>query len=239
MGGRGTGLSRDSSKFSGTAGGGGGVVGFGATEQALARKIFGKNISADDIRELSGAASFSGAKVQVSSADGQLTVRVLHKAIVKETDDGGGMIRTFYKDRQGAKIRNDAFFLKESAQGKGLGGKALYLQKEAATKLGVKEINLTALRDGRGSVGHKVWGDLGFDGKLSVTQKANWQRANPMEGLMGKKPPNTVRELYDRRGGREFWNRHAEAFTKMTMKLGRGSKSVKVLDAYAAKKGWR
>lgn len=239
MGGRGTTTDRGSGKFGGGATGGG-VEGYGAAEQALARKIFGKNISEQEIKELSGAASFSGANVEVGIRDGKLEVNIYHKSITEDVGDGGGMMRTFYRDKQGAKIRNDAFFLKDSAQGQGLGGKALYMQKEAATKLGVKEINLHALRDPRSkAVGHKVWGDLGFDAKLSNAQKRDWQAANPMDALMGKKAPNTVRELYERRGGREFWHRKAEGLTKMTMKLGRGSKSVKVLDAYAAKKGWR
>lgn len=239
MGGRGSATDRDSGKFGGggTGAGGGAVLeGYGAAEQALARKIFGKNVSQTDIIHMAGAGSLDGAKVTISIEQGrtgkQLIVDVKHKLV-------DGITQTFYRDRTGAKIHMDEYFLNDKSRGQGLGGKALYMQKEAAVRNGVKEINLYALRDGVNAQGHRAWGDTGFEAKLSNGQKRDWQNANPLDALRGKAAPNTVRELYDRPGGREFWHRKAEGLTRMYMKLNRGSKSVKVLDAYAVKKGWR
>lgn len=237
IGGRGNATDRGSSKFGGgTAGGGGATLeGYGTAERALARKIFGKNVSDKDIVTMAGAGGFTGkVTVEIGIRDGKLQVDIDHKLVGKD-----GITQTFYRDKGGAKIYMDSYFLKPEAQGKGIGGKSLYLQKEAAIRNGVKEINLYALRDGTKAFGHRAWADVGFEAKLTNTQKDNWQRANPLDALRGVKPPTTVRGLYERAGGREFWSRHAEGLTAMHMKLNRGSKSVKVLDAYAMKKGWR
>lgn len=247
MGGRGTGLDRGSGKFSATSGGAGGGLatldGYGSAEQAMARKIFGANISEKDIIDMAGAGAFDiPTRVEIGVRGNTLEVNVYNKLITKDFGDGGGLKQTFYRDKQGAKIYMDSFFLKAEAQGKGLGGKSLYMQKEAATKNGVKEINLHALRDNNPknpAVGHRVWGDLGFNAPLTSRLQNDYMNANPMEKFAGKAAPKTVRELYERRGGREFWHRKADALTEMTMKLTKGSKSVKVLDAYALRKGWK
>jgi GNAT superfamily N-acetyltransferase len=212
------------------------MEGYGAAEQAAARKIFGKNMSAQDIANVSGAAAFSGATVEVGLRDGKLEVNIYHSKITEDSGDGGGMMRTLYRDKGGAKIRNDAFFLKESAQGQGLGAKSLASQVRAAQAAGVKEINTFALTDGRGAVGHKVWADLGYNGKLSSRVQRDWQAANPLESLRGIKPPKTIHELYAR-GGRSFWARRGES-QQMVFSLSRGSKSVKILNEYTRRKGY-
>ena len=246
MGGRGSATDRASTKFGGgesagrasAASGGGAIIdNYGKEEQAMARKIFGKNMTGQELATMAGANAFSGATVEFGVRDGKLEINIFHKKITEATDDGGGMKRTFYKDRGGAKIRNDAFFLKESAQGQGLGAKSLASQVRAAQKAGVKEINTFALTDGRGSVGHKVWADLGYNGKLSTRVQTDWKNANPLESLRGVKPPTTIHELYAR-GGRSFWARRGES-QNMVFKLNRGSKSVKILETYIKNKGYK
>jgi GNAT superfamily N-acetyltransferase len=238
MGGRGQGTDRGSGKF----GGGGGTVleGYGKAEQALARKIFGKNMSASDLITMAGGGGFDGgltAEIGINR-DGRLQIDLDHKLIDHNPNTGGGVTQQFYRDKGGAKIYMEAFFLKKEAQGKGIGGKSLYKQKEMAVKHGVKEINLHALRSDTAN-GHQAWADMGFNGKLNNRLKDDWQRANPMDALRGKKAPNTVRELYKRNGGREFWIRKAEVVTEMVMPLKRGSEGVKILDKIATRKGWR
>jgi hypothetical protein len=243
MGGRGNASDRASGKFSGnevnlSLAGGSSIEGYGGAEQALARKIFGRNMSAQDIANVSGAAAFSGATVQVTIEGKTLHVNILHDKISPLDKHGGnGMQRTLYRDKSGTKISNDSFFLKESAQGQGLGAKSLASQVKSAQAAGVKEINTFALTDGKGSVGHKVWADLGYNGKLSTHVITEWKNANPLESLRGIKPPKTIHELYAR-GGRSFWHRRGDSQT-MVFSLSRGSKSVKILNDYIKRKGFK
>src|SRR5690606_28981643 len=150
-----------------------------------------------------------------------------------------GMTRRFYKDGKDLAIYNDAFFLNPDAQGKGLGTKSLSSQVQAAKNAGVKKINTFALRnDARSdkSIGYKVWADLGYDSKLSKTVTDLWKNSNPLEAIRGIAPPKTIRELYERAGGRSFWHRRGET-TKMSFSLRRGSKSLKALNGYLQGKG--
>jgi hypothetical protein len=117
-----------------------------------------------------------------------------------------------------------------------LGAKSLKSQVDAAQSMKVARITTFALTDGKGSVGHKVWADLGYNGRLSKTVQNQWRDANPMERYSSLKPPRTIHELYERRGGREFWARRGES-QRMVFRLDRGSKSVKKLNAYIKAKG--
>lgn len=244
MGGRGNNSDRSSSKFGGTDGGsgdikiaGGGLVeGFGKAEQALARKMFGKNVSAQEIANMSGAAAFGGANVEVGIRAGKLEINISHKSIDEKE---GGMVRSIYQDKSGkTAIKNEAFFLNKSAQGQGLGAKSLASQAKAAQSVGAARLTTFALTDGRGSVGHKVWADLGYNGRLSKEIVNQWKQSNPLEAIRGIKPPRTIHELYDRNGGRSFWARRGES-QKMVFRLDRGSKSVKKLNAYITAKGYK
>ncbi len=239
MGGRGNSTSRGSSKFNATAaalssssgGSSFDIEGYDKAEQAFARKLFGKPMSGSDIANLAGAGAFSGAKVEIGLRDGRLQVDISHKYISKSD----GMTRTMYRDADGKlTVRNDAFFLSPSAQGKGLGTKSFSTQVADAQKAKVSYISTFALRnDARSdkSVGYKVWADLGYDGKLSGRVQTAWANLNPLARFDGTKTPRTIRELYATRGGKTIWHTYGESQT-MVFSLSRGSKSVKTLNSY-------
>lgn len=241
MGGRGTSTDRGSSKFGGGSGtattrsiaGGGGVEGYGTKEQALARKIFGKNVSAKEIATMAGADAFAGARVLVKMKDGQLQVDVKHKFISTKRDEG--MTRRFYTDAKGRLvIYNDQFYLTKAAQGRGVGLESFSTQVAAAKANKVSHIKTFALRNDsvkRPSIGYKVWADMGYNGILSARVQHQWTKANPFAKLDGVSTPRTVRELYATKGGRALWHRHGES-QDMIFDLKRGSQSLKALNAY-------
>lgn len=244
MGGRGLGSDRNSSKFGGgtatataKAGGGGTVVeGYGKEEQALARKLFGKNMSESDIVTMAGGSVFKGAKIEVGIRDGKLQVDIAHKFISKKD----GMTRTFFRDKNGKlAIENEAFFLTKVAQGRGIGRESFKSQVQFAKDRGVKYITTFALRnDARAdkAIGHKVWADFGFDAPLSPAMTRAWVGRNPLAQFSGIKPPRTIRELYDRKGGRDLWIEKGEG-GRMLFNLTRGSKNLKAFNKYLKGKG--
>ena len=239
MGGRGQGTDRGSGKFGTTGGGAGGgtvVEGYGKEEQALARKLFGKNISSSELVTLAGGSPFEGAVVEVGIRDGKLQVDISHKYISKED----GMTRTFFKDKNGRlAIENEAFFLTPAAQGKGIGRESFKTQVQMAKDKGAKYITTFALRnDARANraIGHKVWADFGYDGILSPAMVRAWTGRNPLAQFSGIKAPRTIRELYDTRGGRELWHEKGEG-GRMVFGLNRGSKSIKAFNKYLKGKG--
>lgn len=242
MGGRGTATDRGSSKFGGTAtatarvgGGGATVEGYGKDEQALARRLFGKNVSGAELVTLAGGAPFKGAVVEVGIRNGRLQVDISHKFISK----ADGMTRTFFKDKNGKlAIENEAFFLTKSAQGKGIGRESFKAQVQAAKDKGAKYITTFALRnDARkdAAIGHKVWADFGYDAKLSPAIVRAWEGRNPLARFDGK-TPRTIRELYNTRGGRELWHSKGEG-GRMVFGLTRGSTSLKAFNKYLKGKG--
>lgn len=238
MGGRGQGTDRGSGKFNAVSTSGGGVEGYGKNEQALARKIFGKNMSAKEIATLAGADAFDGARVLVKITDGQLQVDIKHKFISTKKDEG--MTRRFYTDKKGRlAIYNDQFYLTKAAQGKGVGLESFSTQVAAAKANKVQYIKTYALRNDsvtRPSIGFKVWADMGYNGVLSSTFIHQWNKANPFAKLYGVQTPRTIRELYATKGGRALWHKHGET-SEMVFDLKRGSISLKALNQYRKGKG--
>jgi GNAT superfamily N-acetyltransferase len=236
MGGRGTATDRGSEKFGSATAGGGGVEGYGKEEQALARKLFGKNMSGAELATLAGADAFKGVRVEIGMRDGKIQVDLFHKNISKKD----GMTRTFFKDAKGKlTIENEAFFLNKSAQGKGIGTDSFRTQVQAAKNAGVKNITTFALRnDARAdkAVGHIAWGNLGYNAPLSAAMQRAWVGRNPLAQFSGVKPPRTVRELYDRKGGKALWAEKGEG-GRMIFSLKRGSVSLKALNGYLKVKG--
>lgn len=241
MGGRGNAASRGSSKFDATnasGGGAGGVEGYGAAEKALARKLFGKNMTAAQIATMAGADAFKGksASVEIGIKNGKLQVDIAHRFI--STRDG--MTRTFFKDAKGKlTIENEAFFLKGAAQGKGVGTASFASQVQAAKDNGVKNITTYALRnDARknASIGHIAWGNLGYNAPLSTAVQRAWTGRNPLAQFNGVKTPRTVRELYNTKGGKQLWAEKGEG-GRMIFSLTRGSVSIRALNGYLKGKG--
>ncbi len=237
MGGRGNSTDRGSSKFSGGAGGSSKKIeGYGKAEQALARKLFGKNMSGAELATLAGADAFKGVRVEIGIRDGKIQVDLFHKSISK----ADGMTRTFFKDKKGKlTIENEAFFLNKSAQGKGLGTESFRTQVQAAKNAGVKNITTFALRnDARENraVGHIAWANLGYNAPLSAAMQRAWVGRNPLAQFSGVKPPRTVRELYNRKGGKALWAEKGEG-GRMIFSLKRGSVSLKALNGYLKGKG--
>lgn len=234
MGGRGNATDRGSAKFGG--GGAGGVEGYGKAEQAMARKLFGKNMSGAEIASLAGAGGFTGkVGVEVGIRNGRLQVDLTHSSIGKD-----GMTRSFFKDKKGKlTIENEAFFLKPSAQGKGLGTNSLHSQVQAAKKAGVDNITTFALRnDARAdkAVGYLVSANQGFNAPLSARVQQAWVGRNPLAQFDGVKPPRTVRELYNLKGGKALWTEKGES-GRMIFSLKRGSASLKAFNGYLKGKG--
>jgi len=237
MGGRGTGSDRNSQKFNITSGGG--VEGYGKKEQAFARRLFGKNISGAELATMSGAGGFTNPKIEVGIKGDRLQVDIFHRYISKKDGKKDGMTRSFFKANGKTTIENEAFFLTKNAQGRGIGREALRTQMVAAKRNGVKNVTLFALRnDARKdpAIGHKVWGDLGFNAKLNTASIRAWNGRNPLAKLSGTKEPRTVRELYNTKGGRAIWHQYGGS-TRMNFSLSRGSQSLKAFNAYLRKRG--
>lgn len=231
MGGRGFSSDRNSARFGSSASGGDfKVEGYGKAEKTLARKLFGKNVSGDQIAVMTGATPFmKGGTVEIGIRDGQLQVDISHRAISKKD----GMTRRIYRDNKGRLvIYNDAFYLNKSYQGKGIGTQSFASQAKAAQKEKVSHIRTFALRNDSKtdpSIGYRVWANLGYDGVLPVSVVNIIRGRNPL--ALPHQIPQTVQELYSKRGGKALWKEKGGSIN-MVFSLSQGSKSMKVLDAY-------
>lgn len=191
-------------------------------------KLTGKN--ANDI--LKALSVSDGSDVDLFKIDGAIA------AIVKGPMDSTEPINplpSYEAFRQlsadGKHISNVELDVRPDLRGHGIGTELLKDQVDAAERLGVETISLSAVggNDTPNVTGYRVWPKLGFDGE--------WKNQLPkVKELIAKSPysdTKTIGELMRRPGGIQWWKENGMG-VGLTFDVRRGSESRKVLDAYVS-----
>ncbi len=209
---------------------------YGAKEQAYLRKMFGRNISETELSNLVGAPTGSTVTV-VFNPDSphklkKFQIEVTHPHIEE-------MSRSIYRnDFDELAIKNSTFIAQNSAP-EGFGTAVFARQVAHARASGVSYIKTSAVRwdsndPNESLVGYYVWARLGYQGILSSTVK-NQLRTDPR--AFAFRNANSIHDVMRAgKAGREWWKKKGEDFTGI-FSLDRGSPSMRVLGAYARKRG--
>ena len=157
-----------------------------------------------------------------SDAHAGVTMVVRHPSIVSQR-------RSIYRDPDGTMIMENEIF-KLTDTGKGQGSDAFASQVHWARKMGIEKIETTAVRDdAEGYNGYYTWPRLGYDGKLTAFRKGQ------LPQWLKDKKPQTVRDLFDIEGGKEWW-KESGGSVNMEFDLREGSRSLEVLRNYLKEK---
>lgn len=181
-------------------------------------KTTGKSVTAHDIGLMIGAPN--GASIIQLTTTGDRGVN-----IYGETDKWHTNV---FFDANGV-MNNNSISVDRSLHGQGIGTASLVRQARAASDFGFKKI--TAYCVGRKASpiynGYSTWAKLGFDGDVSDIIEAFL----PAQFHSAK----TIHELMAMKGGPAAWKEHGDAWDGV-FDLKHGSKSMKILQAYARAK---
>lgn len=153
-------------------------------------------------------------------------------------DDKGVVTNRFiYRDAEGNTVlENDYYKLQDTGTGRGF--HTFYDQVQTATRLGVTKIKTTAGGFGPGSNpgrrqsemnGYYTWPRFGYDAEIipGIAKKASKELGRPITNVL---------DLYSDAAGRAWWKENGYEIA-LEFDLAPGSRSRKVLDAYAKTKG--
>jgi hypothetical protein len=170
------------------------------------------------------------AKVSVKETlDGALEVRTEHASYKS--------IRTIGKDSDG-NVYIENRFIEVKDQGKGIGTDVFSRQVEQARESGVAYIQAHAASGpGLGKTtynGYYTWPRLGYDAPVSdLTPK--------IQSEIGKQFPSakSVLDIMGSKEGRDWWKANGEDLDNAKFDLRKGSRSIKVLEAYQRERAAR
>lgn len=148
--------------------------------------------------------------------------------------------RTLYKDKDGKKvIENTEFFMKKSAQGKGIGTQVFTDQVNYAKANGFDYIKCHAARESPKPPpfnGYYTWARMGYDQSLTPKVVAVGQ-AHIWKATREKFPEaKTVLDVMSTKEGRDYWKANGADMMDARFDLTPGSRSLKVLEAYEAER---
>ncbi len=207
------------------------VSGYGKTEQAYMRRLFGHAITAKELGNMVGA--MDGAKLNVSldkSSDLPFRVEIKHPMISTKANEG--MIRYFRQEGKNAVIYNGSFYLDKSVAPKGTGSRVFANQAYHARAQGVAYIRTFAMGGtNTAENGAYTWVRLGYNAPLPQRVQAklltqfgkSYRSATTFNQLMSK-------------GGKDWWKANATP-QDLIFDLGRGSTSFRILNSYMRNSG--
>ncbi len=191
------------------------------------RENLGLKATPELVASLVGAPDDATVEIGVTKA-GQLVVSVEHPTFTAKryigNDDDGYLF-----------IKNDEFFMKPGAQGKGLGSDVFGRQVEQAQEMGIDYIKCHAAKDNprnpeKPHNGYYTWPRLGYDQSLE-------DLADEEPGLAStvrKKFPGAkmILDVMRTKEGRDWWKANGTDLFEMRFDLSTGSRSLRVLGAY-------
>ncbi len=201
--------------------------------QALARKVFGRDVTPDDLGRMIGMHR-PGADVEVTAdKNDQLMVVVKHPEFRAR--------RRFFRDKAGELVCQNTY-IRATKPGGGLGTEIFNDQIKALADAGVSKIIARAERGtdpdtGKEYNGYYTWPRLGYDGPIPSDYYSSFG------GLFGGMPAKfqkakTFSELFEMEGGPEWWQAKGKT-VELEFEVKEGSKSRKRLDMYVAAKASR
>jgi hypothetical protein len=202
--------------------------------QRLSQKLFGKQLSEDDCRDI--ACAPEGSTVTVSARGGALTIAGRRHDEAGEQDFNS--VRKIYKSGflgfgGAVTCQNIAFGLKGGP--KGAGAELFAHQVETMAAQGVQRIEAHAAGeagpDGKpdGGNGYYTWPRLGYSGKMSSAQVTKLP-PEIQKALGGKRD---VRDLFDLPGGAEAWLTKGSSLV-VSFDMAEGSRNREALKSYMA-----
>lgn len=204
-------------------------VSYEAGTKPLLKKILGKAPEPEELAALAGGA---GGTVRIEhNGEGRLLLRVKHKYLDPEHDDGESY-RFLEKGPDGRpQLKNESLHVAESAP-PGTGTRILATQARMAERLGIPRI----ITDAGGTAssgmnGYYTWPRLGYNAPL----RASVQRDLPAN----LKGATTTHELFARPGGAEWWRENGSGMNGMVFETHKGSPSRQILDGYLEQKDIR
>lgn len=152
--------------------------------------------------------------------------------------------RTLYKDKDGNKvIENTEFFMKESAQGKGIGTQVFTDQVNYAKDNGFNYIKCHAAKASAKPPpynGYYTWARMGYDQSLSDPKGIRKGEEHVWKATREKFPEaKTVLDVMSTKEGRDYWKANGVDMLNARFDLTPGSRSLRVLEAYEAERAAR
>ena len=193
------------------------------------------HLKTEDIHGITGAASgpLAGATVKVYDMGQTTEISIRHPLLSEPAE------RTLGIDADGKKyIHNDLLKLKDKGKGPGL--KIFASQVEHAIRHGFDRIECHAA-GGQGYKGdwsgYYVWPLYGYDQKISQLESGDDEERKCAAGLRKAFPEaESILDLMDTPEGAKWWSENGTGLRDAVFDLKEGSRSLKVLRAYQAKK---
>ena len=186
----------------------------------VCHKLFGKELSIEEVSAMSGALDESSVRIRVG--DGTLEIEITNKSLGIEEQS-----REIGKDGEETVIENSGFYIEESKKGLGTGLRSFATQVHFSAKFGLSRIETTASgMAGTDNNGYYTWPRLGYDCKIS-------DMASDVSASVNRKYPKAEKlsDIMATKEGRDWWKAEGSGFMA-EFDLSKGSQSRQVLDAY-------
>lgn len=204
-----------------------------ATEAA--EKFLGKGRSKQDFATIVAAPDDATVLIEVPENDNKVNIFVIHKdfdaerSIISGHDDDGKEMTWIY---------NKEMFVKPESQGKGLGSEIFLKQVNNASAIGIPAIYATAgaglALDGSSMNGYYTLPILGYDVPLTTEHIKD---KNLIRRIKRKFPDaETIQDVVMTEEGKQWWKENGDWIYDMEFDLSPGSRSMRVLDKYIAKR---
>lgn len=198
---------------------------------ALIRDLFDGDATADDMASLVGAPD--DAKVIVTPENGRLKIVTKHPDFEDPSENF-----VYRNDRGELEVHLEYISIKKSAQSKGIGSDIFARQVEQCGEMGVAVITAHLAKQG-GFNGYYTWPRLGFNQSIEYDGPNGVSRR--MKNIVQEEFPGakSVQDLMDTKRGRDWWKKYGEDLVFGRFELSRGSRSMRVFDAYMEERAGR
>ena len=203
-----------------------GTYAYDNQKQEIARSIFGREMSLEDIASISNATDGSLVRVAKESIFGPDSLVVL----TEDEKNGVGAARTFRRAKNGDLIcYNDNFTIEGDSPYKGKGIELFVNQIQALRKMGVQEVWCHAAGDaGSDYNGYYTWPRFGYDATMDDEQFDSL--SEELKRQLGES--RSVFDLFSLPGGKEEWKEKGSDLYDAVFDLREGSKSLQRLQNY-------
>ncbi len=197
------------------------------------KAVFGKKSPAlEEMGSLVGAPDDAKVSVGHDKKDGKdvVTVSIDHPEFTAE--------RYIFKNASGVHVKNDEFFVKSSAQGKGIGADVFGRQVEQCKEMGIASIRCHAAKENpqdsaKPHNGYYTWPRFGYDADV---EEDNFDRKT-YTAIKGKFPDaESLSDVMSTREGRDWWKEKGGDIYHAKFDLAAGSRSMLIHDAYQAER---
>lgn len=202
---------------------------------AAARKMFGARVAhlsgdelAQEVMRTTGLPATDVRSIRVAVRDGAIEVSA-------STNTGGTVVRTM-RSVDGSVVLHNDLFVPKVPPGSGYGAQALARNVEAATRLGVAQMETFAAR-GDTFNGYNTWPRYGYDGP--VPSRLVTRHRAELERVLGRSVADgelMISDVIAAPGGGEFWQRVGDSLD-LEFDMAPNSPSRRRLMAYRRRKG--